>query len=127
MNTVERIFELINNNGIKAAQLAKELNFPSGIISQWKIGRNNPSADALAKIADYFNVSVDYLLGRTDNPQNQNSAISLPEDAMQFLNLWNKLNDNQKDLIMGTMLDFAGIDEKQSQKLQENTKRYKTK
>ncbi|MCL2698474.1 MAG: helix-turn-helix domain-containing protein [Oscillospiraceae bacterium] len=41
----------------------------TGNVSDWKSRRSKPNIDTLPKIADYFDVSVDYLLGRTDNPK----------------------------------------------------------
>ena len=34
----------------------------------WEYGRNKPGFDSLVSLADYFNVSIDYLVGRTNNP-----------------------------------------------------------
>ncbi|MFC6464987.1 helix-turn-helix domain-containing protein [Marinilactibacillus sp. GCM10026970] len=46
------------------SQLEKDLNISKGSVSKWK--KSMPKAETLALIADYFNVSIDYLLGRTD-------------------------------------------------------------
>ena len=48
--------------------LGTELNMGQNTISQYETGTREVSYAALIAIADYFNVSVDYLLGRTDNP-----------------------------------------------------------
>lgn len=48
--------------------VARMLNVTQQAIASWENGRTEPSNMALVEIADYFNVSVDYLLGRTDNP-----------------------------------------------------------
>ena len=48
-------------------RLGLELGFSKGAISYWDT--NFPSIDKVHKVADYFNVSVDYLLGRTDKPE----------------------------------------------------------
>ena len=45
--------------------MCKELGFSSAAATHWKSGVN-PNADVLLKISDYFDVSVDYLLGKTD-------------------------------------------------------------
>ena len=52
--------------GKKPNPVGKELGISSGTISQWKSG-SIPSGEKLIQIAEYFNVSVDYLLGREDN------------------------------------------------------------
>ncbi|NMG96082.1 helix-turn-helix domain-containing protein [Streptococcus pneumoniae] len=46
--------------------MERNLNFSNGSLRKWET--STPSGDKIEKIADYFNVSTDYLLGRTDNP-----------------------------------------------------------
>jgi transcriptional regulator with XRE-family HTH domain len=59
----ERIKKLCKRNGISINYLEKILNFSRG--SLCKIDKNTPSTDKLNKIAKYFNVSIDYLLGNS--------------------------------------------------------------
>lgn len=66
----ERLRELCIENGIAVTDLCKQITGSSGNLPTWKKG--NIKADTLVKIADYFHVSVDYLLGRTDEPNNNN-------------------------------------------------------
>lgn len=65
-STFERIKELCSKQGISLNTLEEKLNFSTNYI--YSIKRGNPKTENLEKIADYFNVSTDYLLGRTDNP-----------------------------------------------------------
>ena len=61
------IFEkLLKERGISAYKVAKATGISTGSLSDWKKGRSSPKADKLQKIADYFGVSVDYLLGATN-------------------------------------------------------------
>lgn len=48
-------------------ELASLLGVSSGAIGMWETGKRQPDLDTVKKIADVFNVSIDYLLGRTDN------------------------------------------------------------
>lgn len=64
----ERILQLLKDRNITQKQLAEGIGVSTGNISDWKVGRVKPSVDVLSRIADFFNVSVDYLLGRTDIP-----------------------------------------------------------
>ena len=64
--SVERIFDLLYEHKIQQKELAKALGISAGNITEWKKGRSAPSAGVLPKIADYFDVSTDYLLGKTD-------------------------------------------------------------
>lgn len=66
-STFDKIKELCQKQGISLNQLEEKLNFSTNYLYSMKKG--NPKADNLQKIADYFNVSIDYLLGRTDNPK----------------------------------------------------------
>lgn len=65
----ERFYELCLVRGTKPNPLAKEIGLSSGVISKWKYENSLPSGETLIKIADYLDVSVDYLLGRTDKPE----------------------------------------------------------
>lgn len=70
-----RLSELLDNKKMTATQLAKKIDKTPQAISQYKNGVNAPTVDALEKIADYFNTSTDFLLGRTDDPNVQHSII----------------------------------------------------
>lgn len=61
--------QLIQNSGVTAYQIAKDTGITESLISHWKSGRQLPKYDSLNILADYFNVSGDYLLGRTENPK----------------------------------------------------------
>lgn len=63
-----RLRELRKARGISQLKLAMDLNTNQNTISRYETGEREPGINELIKIADYFNVSVDYLLKRTDNP-----------------------------------------------------------
>lgn len=65
-STFERIKELAKSRGITLGALEEKLGLSRNSI--YTIKNKKPSAERLQLIADYFNVSTDYLLGRTDNP-----------------------------------------------------------
>ncbi len=53
-------------NGISASEIAEHLGVKRSQLSDWKIGRYNPSYETLSRIATYFGISVDYLLGEDE-------------------------------------------------------------
>ena len=65
--TLRRILDLMQKNGISAHKLEVEAPIAISSIQAWKNGKSKPSLEAVSKIADYFGVSVDYLLGKTAN------------------------------------------------------------
>lgn len=68
MSEVERILQLIQQRNITAHKLTKDLGLSNSAITDWKKGKAKPSYGAIVKIAEYFNVSTDYLLRKTDDP-----------------------------------------------------------
>lgn len=62
----DRIKELADKQGISLNILEERLGYSTNYLYSLKKG--NPKSDRLQEIADYFSVSTDYLLGRTDNP-----------------------------------------------------------
>lgn len=63
----ERIKEKMKEKNVTAKRMLAEVGLGVNTMSNMKTSM--PTADNLAKIADYLDCSVDYLLGRTDNPQ----------------------------------------------------------
>lgn len=61
MRTVDRIQSILDEKGISAAKMMRDLGFSSGLFSQWKAGKQKPSLDKLDKIADYLDADVEYL------------------------------------------------------------------
>ena len=68
-NFAERIKYLRCKNGITQESLGKTLGVRQDAISTYERGLNYPEVRNLIILADYFGVSLDYLVGRTDNPE----------------------------------------------------------
>ncbi|MCW6665450.1 helix-turn-helix domain-containing protein [Aerococcaceae bacterium NML191219] len=66
MSTFERIKQLAKRKGKNVKEVAIELGFGENLFYKWN--KQSPNSDSLQAVADYFDVSVDYLLGRTDDP-----------------------------------------------------------
>lgn len=60
--------ELRKTHHITQKQLALEIGASERGIQQYELGERKPNHDMLIAIADYFNVSIDYLVGRSDDP-----------------------------------------------------------
>ena len=67
-----RLNELRKSKKISQLKLAMDLNMNQNTISRYDTGEREPGITELIKIAEYFDVSVDYLLERTENPKLNN-------------------------------------------------------
>jgi transcriptional regulator with XRE-family HTH domain len=66
-----RLREIRKSKGISQLKMAMDLNMSQNTISRYETGEREPGINELIKIADYFNISIDYLLERTNNPNIQ--------------------------------------------------------
>ena len=64
-----RLKELRDTRGISQLKLAMDLGLNQNSISRYETGTREADYATLILLADYFNVSIDYLLERTDNPE----------------------------------------------------------
>lgn len=62
----QRVKELRKEKGWTQLQLAEQIGYKLGAVSEWENRHKEPSFDTLIKLANVFNVSTDYLLGRVD-------------------------------------------------------------
>lgn len=65
MDISSNIKFLRESHNLTQPQLAKSIGVSKGIISLWENGINEPKVTYIIKLCDFFNVSADYLLGRT--------------------------------------------------------------
>ena len=78
----ERLKLLCEEKGIKLTNLIQELGMSSGNMNKWKNGVI-PKGNTLSKLADYFNVSVDYLIGKTDEQMNTHHSNNINSSFVQ--------------------------------------------
>ena len=83
-STLEKIKELAQKRGISLQKVAEDLGYSINYL--YTLKEKTPKSDRLQEIADYFNVSTDYLLGRTDNPAIAgNSLVNEPDDIDKII------------------------------------------
>lgn len=105
------IFEkLLNERGLKTADISRATGISLPIFSYWKAGRSTPKYDNLRKIADFFNVTVDYLITgkepeKTDHlfPLNGLSAT----EHTELIETYSMLSKENKECIMHIMKQLA--------------------
>lgn len=62
----ERLKELRKSKNLSQKELAEILNTTNSSICDWECGRNEPNLNTIRQIADFFEISCDYLLGKSD-------------------------------------------------------------
>lgn len=94
--------ELRLEKAISQAKLAEILGLTQDSISLWEKGKSLPATPYLIKLADFFGVSTDYLLGRSDDfgsvilPASSPTAPALADDQKQLLDLYDRMTHQQK-------------------------------
>ncbi|MED1303192.1 transcriptional regulator [[Bacillus thuringiensis] serovar konkukian] len=109
MTIVARVKHLCQSKGIPVSKLEEDLNFGKNTLYRWKT--QHPSSEKLQKVADYFNVSTDYLLGRT-----QKKYWELTEKDEK--DIQKKLEEMIEDMSNADALAFS----KDSEPMSEETK-----
>jgi|GEM_PF-742531 len=102
---IDRISALAKSKGLSINQMLKNAELSTTILDNMKRGKL-PSVDKIQSIAEYFDCSVDYLLGRTDNFHNnlysdkEQSENNLSSDEQKLMDIYNSLSDDDKILLM---------------------------
>lgn len=86
--------------------LAFELGVSAGAIGMWETNKRFPDVNMLVKIAKYFNVSVDYLLGLSPDPSEVVHGEQLSEDESKLLETYRHLGSDEKQILIGKALDL---------------------
>ena len=91
----ERLNQLCEEKGTTPNPLLTPLGISSGTITRWKEGVQ-PTGKFLIIISDALGCSIDYLLGRTDNPQSHTDKEILSSDEQDLLEIYRNFNDKGK-------------------------------
>ena len=94
--TFDRIKELAKKQGLSINSLEEKLGYSRNTI--YNLKNSKPSTESISEIADYFNVSTDYLLGRTDNP-------AIAGDSKEYI--WKGKTLNVEEMASNVMM-FGG-------------------
>ena len=103
-NISEQIRLRAKEKGVSVRKMLQDIGLGFNTMSNMKTSM--PKSDNLAKIADYLDCSVDYLLGRTNNPslyKEKSLPPKLSEDKQRLINMYDLLTDIEKGEILGEL------------------------
>lgn len=110
MGVVQIIQQELDKRNIKPSRMMAELGFSNGLFSQWKSGKQNPSLKKIQKIAEYLNVSTEYLLEEKVNPNTiTNSYNSNGNNSIQ--NIGSTSQFDNRDLALLKKIHMLDIDD----------------
>jgi transcriptional regulator with XRE-family HTH domain len=93
--------------GLSQPELANALGVSKGAIGMWETDKRRPDYDMLIKIADFFNVSTDYILSHTvDSGGDTDSIVNISDfmsdtSTLKLVNTFNALNEDYQDILIG--------------------------
>ena len=70
-----RLKEIRQIKGLKASDVAEKLSITKNSLSEWESGKRIPPCERIIQLADFYNVSVDYLLGRDEDFDTNNDSV----------------------------------------------------
>ena len=97
-----RLKELREAKKESQQKLAFLLNVSQTMVSRYELGQAYPDYDTLIVLAKHYNVSIDYLIGYTDNKLPY-SKSDLSDSEQSLLSLFKQLNDTQKEKVIAFM------------------------
>ena len=102
---MNRIRQLREENHMSQVALAMIFSTTQASISKYELEKSLPDLDLVVKMADYFHVSIDYLLGRSPYRETENYTLSDKEELC--LNLFNNLSQTKKRHAISYMKGLA--------------------
>lgn len=99
MTKIPILFKLMEERNINQTKLAKDTNISTGNIGDWKSGRSMPSSKKLEILANYFNVSTDYLLGN----ENGNTTKAYSNVSENDIEMFNSLKQKDREAVRSLM------------------------
>lgn len=103
---MNRIKELRLKKGLTQAEVGKKLGISDRAVGYYENGEREPDNKTLLGFAEIFNVTVDYLLGRTDI-KNTNTNNTQDKEFMALYEKYNDLDDADKDVLRATLDAFV--------------------
>ena len=103
-----RISELRKQAGMSQFQLAKVLDIATSTLGMYETGKREPSLKVMNRIANYFNVTTDYLLGRPDKKDDDNVDYVALDKALDNARSFDgePMDDHDREILRGILKGY---------------------
>lgn len=101
----EKIRTLRQQRGLNIDQMAAELDLTQSTLGKYERGEREPDYSTIIKIADYLNVSIDWLLGRVDNPSEYSSTDLDVNALLKYYSIIDRARKHYMGSIDGSISD----------------------
>ena len=91
--------KLLDMNGVKSADVARATGISNMTFSDWKKGKSTPKMDKIEKIAKYFGVTTDYMMGK----KSEIPSASMADNHLELIKLYSSLSEADQKAIMQIM------------------------
>lgn len=110
----DRLVSLRKEKRISQRELSKETGISSSLIAMYEIGKRTPGSDKIAALADYFDVTTDYLLGKSDYKKGRIVTVAelkefIPAETIENKNIIIVVDDQPLSLSEKTKEDIKRI------------------
>lgn len=97
---IEILLKLINERGITKTKFLNDVGLNKSCILNWQQRGTIPNGEVLTLIANYFDVSTDYLLGKTDERKKPSPEPVLTEREKAILEIFRSLSEEKQDKLI---------------------------
>lgn len=121
MNFAQRFKELRKSNKKTQEEIAKILSVSKSTVAMWETDKRTPDFDKTKEIADYFNVNLDYLMGRESEKQEMiHEKILLTQQELAMLQMYRNKDDDEQIRKLFELLAFYNLKYTESLEEQKN-------
>ena len=103
MTIYEKYCELKEKNHVKDSDVAKATKIGKSTFSDWKSGRSIPKPEKLEKIADYFHVSLDYLMRDLDDKNSAGIVSGITSEEAEYLDLLRSATPEAREFVYSVL------------------------
>lgn len=106
MEIGSRLAELRKKHNLSQKKFSELLNISSGAVGMWETDKRKPDLDMIVVLADFYNVTTDYILCRDSTFPITETKKKLSQPAQKLISTFSQLNEDNQDILIGKAKDL---------------------